>query len=182
MPDWLKPVWVQFLVAVAVLAAFGALAGVVWQWVWTPPVGVVLDHEWVPVSETSISQQFSATGWYVVVGSIAGLLAGALVALVLDRSPLVTLLGVVLGSLLGAWLMYVVGVALGPADHQELARTAEEGTRLPRALSVSGASPWVALPAGAMVSLALVFLGLAAVHRTAESQRDTPAEDREPAA
>lgn len=172
--DSLRPALVQLALAVAVLAAVGVVAGAVWQWVWTPPTGVVLDHRWVADSEASLRGTFSATGWYVVVGSVAGLVGGALVALFLDRVPLVTLLGVVLGSALGAWLMFVVGVALGPADPQGLAGAADEGTRLPAALAVSGASPFIALPAGALIALTLVFLGLSAVHRaqsedTAES-------------
>jgi len=157
---------VQLALAVAILAVAGVVAGVVWHWAWTPPSGAVVDHRWVAEDEASLRGQFSGTGWYVVVGSVAGLVAGALAALLLDRTPLLTLLGVVLGSVLGAWLMYLVGVALGPSDPAELARTAKDGTHLPAALSVSGASPFIALPAGALVAVALVFLGLSAVQRS----------------
>ena len=162
----LRPALLQLALAVVILAAAGVVAGVVWQWVWTPPAGVVVDHRWVAEDEASLRGQFTGTGWYVVVGSAAGLVGGALVALFLDRTPLLTLLGVVLGSALGAWLMFVVGVALGPSDPTVLARTAEEGTHLPAALDVSGTSPWIALPAGALVAVALVFLGLSAVQRS----------------
>lgn len=164
----LRPALVQLALAIAVLAVAGVLAGVVWEWVWTPPHGAVLDHTWKPLDESSLRGQFTGTGWYVVVGSIAGLVGGALVALFLDRQPLVTLLGVLVGSALGAWLMYVVGVALGPDDPVEAARTAKDGTHLLGSLDVSGASPWIALPAGALVALTLVFLGLSAVHRSTE--------------
>jgi hypothetical protein len=166
MPDGVRPALVQLAIAVLVLCAAGALAGVVWEWVWSTPTGVVVDHKWVAESEASLRGQFSGTGWYVIVGSIAGLLAGAVVALFVDRYPFVTLAGVAVGSLLGAALMYRVGVALGPADAAHLARTAKEGTHLPAALSISGKSPWIAFPAGALVALALVFLGLSAVRRS----------------
>jgi hypothetical protein len=67
--------------------------------------------------------------------------------------------------MLGAALMYRVGVALGPSDPVRAASSAKEGAHLPAQLAVSGGSPWIAFPAGALVALALVFLGLSAVHR-----------------
>lgn len=151
---------VEVLVVVAVLAAVGALAGVVWEWVWTAPRGVVTQHEWVPMDAENLQAEFTATGWYVVIGSVAGLLTGAVVALLLDRVPLLTLAGVVVGSVLGAWLMLRVGAALGPPDPHRLAETAKDGAHLADQLKVSRWSPWIAFPGGALVGLALVFIGL----------------------
>jgi ABC-type antimicrobial peptide transport system permease subunit len=128
-----------------------------------------------------MSEQFSATGWYVVVGTVAGLVGGAIAALLLYRAPILTLVGVTIGAVLGAYLMYVVGVARGPADHHELARTAAEGTRLPRALSVSGASPWLALPVGALIAVAVVFLVGALLISVAGAAVE-PADNQEPVA
>jgi uncharacterized membrane protein YeaQ/YmgE (transglycosylase-associated protein family) len=154
-----RRVLAQFVLTVAVLAAIGALAGVVWEWLWTPTVGVVVNHTWTAGDAIGLQEQFSGTGWYVVVGVVAGVVAGVLVALAFDRAPLLTLAAVVVGSALGAWLMLRVGVALGPPDPQELAKTAEDGTRLAGALAVSGRSPWIAYPAGALLGLLVVFLG-----------------------
>jgi hypothetical protein len=156
---------VQALVVVAAVAAVGAVAGVVWEWVWSPPSGVVVHHQWVATSEAALRAEFTGTGWYVVVAVVAGLLAGAVVALVADRRPLLTLAALVAGTALGAWLMRLVGVALGPGDPVGIARTARAGTHLPDMLRVSGASPYVAYPTGALVALAVVFLGLSAVHK-----------------
>ncbi|HEU5036014.1 MAG TPA: hypothetical protein VFT70_03335 [Nocardioides sp.] len=166
MPDRLRPALVQAGLAVLVLAVVGVLAGVVWEWVWTAPVGVVVDHKWVALDEANLRDQFSGTGWYVVVAAVAGLVGGAVVALFLDRVPLATLLGVVVGSLLGAMLMYRVGLALGPGDPLQAAADAKEGAHVPAQLVVTGHSAWIALPAGALVALALVFLGLSTVHRS----------------
>lgn len=159
-PD-LRTGLVQLVIAVVALAAVGALAGVVWEWVWTAPVGVVADHRWVAEDEAGLRAQFSGTGWYVVVAGVAGLVAGIVVGLVLTRVPLLTLVGVLLGSVLGAWLMMRVGVALGPPDPHTLARTAHDGTHLPAQLSVVRWSPYTSLPVGALVGLAVVFLALA---------------------
>lgn len=165
MPDGLRPALVQLGIAVLLLAAAGALAGVVWEWVWTAPMGVVVDHKWVALDEANLRGQFTGTAWYVVVAAVAGLVGGALAALFLDRVPMATLVGVVLGSLLGALLMYRVGLALGPGDPVRAATAAKEGAHLPARLAVSGHSAWIALPAGALIALTLVFLGLSAVHR-----------------
>lgn len=150
----------QLGLVVAALAAVGALAGVVWQWLWTPTVGVVVDHRWTAGDALGLQHEFSGTGWYVVVGLVAGLVAGIAVALLVDRVPLLTLAAVVVGSALAAWMMLLVGSALGPPDPAIAARTADDGTRLPMELSVTGRSPWIALPSGALVGLLVVFIGL----------------------
>ncbi|ABL82551.1 hypothetical protein [Nocardioides sp. JS614] len=152
---------VQLLIGVVVLAAAGALAGVVWEWVWTAPAGVVADHRWLAEDEAGLRGQFSGTGWFVIVATITGLLAGGLVATFLDRVPLLTLLTVILGSAVGTWVMLSVGSALGPPDPTQLALTAKNGTHLPDELDVSRRTPWVSMPAGALVALTLVFFGFA---------------------
>jgi hypothetical protein len=177
MPDRLRPALLQAGLAVLVLAVAGVLAGAVWEWVWTPPTGVVVDHEWVALDESSLRGQFSGTAWYVIVGAVAGLVGGAVAALFLDRVPLATLVGVVVGSVLGALLMYRVGIALGPGDPVHAAATADEGAHLPARLAVSGHSAWIALPAGALVALTLVFLGLSAVHRSDVGDADPVTRD-----
>jgi hypothetical protein len=163
---------VQFVLAVLVLAAVGAVAGVVWDWLWTAPVGVVVDHRWVAEDEAGLRGQFSGTGWFVVVASVAGVLGGGLVALFLDRVPLMTLLAVAVGSAVATWLMLEVGAALGPTDPAQLALAAKDGTHLPGELSVSQHSPWVSLPVGALVALMLVFIGLSSARRVVEEPAD----------
>jgi len=146
-----------------VLAAFalaGAVAGFVWERVWTPATGVVLDHEWRPDGALALQQQFSGTGWYVVVGTAAGLLLGLVATLLVDRVPLLTLVAVLAGSALAAWLMLRVGVALGPEDPRDLAASASDGTRLPARLEVSGWSPFIAFPVGALIGLVIILIGL----------------------
>jgi hypothetical protein len=155
-----KQVVLQLGLVVAALAAVGALAGVVWQWLWTPTIGVVVDHRWSAGVAIGLQHEFSGTGWYVIVALVAGLVAGIAVALLADRVPLLTLAALVVGSALAAWLMLVVGTALGPPDPDVAARTADDGTRLPMQLTVTGYSPWIALPSGALLGLLFVFIGL----------------------
>ena len=158
-----RPRALPVLGPVLVVLAFalgGVAAGFVWERLWSPPSGVVVDHRWGPADAVALQQEFSGTGWYVVVAVVTGLLLGLGAALLADRTPVLTLAAVVGGAALGAWLMLRGGVALGPADPQRLAATAEDGTRLPAQLSVSGWSPYGALPLGALVGLILVFIGL----------------------
>ncbi|MGZ4450010.1 MAG: hypothetical protein ACXVW4_09475 [Nocardioides sp.] len=151
---------VQVVGILAVFAAAGALAGVVWEWLWSPPSGVVVHHQWFQ-DEAGLRGDFSGTGLYVVVAAVAGLLAAGVVAVVFDRLELLTLVLVLVSAALAGGLMHRVGVALGPADPHHLATTARDGTKLPARLSVSGDSPYRAFPGGAMVGLVIVFFGLA---------------------
>lgn len=157
------PAIIQAGIVVAVFAVAGALAGVVWEWLWTPSSGVVVDHEWLQ-GLAGVQAEFSGTGVYVLVAAAAGLLTGVLCALFLDRAELVTLVAVVAGAALAGWIMVQVGHALGPDDPRVLARTTDNGTRLPSDLRVVGASPYVAFPVGATLSLAVVLLGLTKRH------------------
>jgi hypothetical protein len=176
-PDIDNRVALQLGLVVAGLAAVGALAGIVWQWVWTPTVGVVVDHHWTAGDALGLQHEFSGTGWYVVVALVAGLVGGIAVAVLADRVPLLTLAAVVVGSALAVWLMTVVGTALGPPDPAVAAGTADDGTRLPMQLTVTGHSPWFALPSGALIGLVLVFIGLSPRHPapSVESPPDTVA-------
>jgi hypothetical protein len=153
------PVLRQVVVSLVLLAATGAAAGLVWVWLWTPPTGVVLGHQWVQ-DERGLRGDFSGTGSYVAVATVAGLLVAFLIAVLFERAEVITLLTVLAGSVLAAWVMYRVGLALSPADPRTLAETAKDGTRLPGRLVVSGESPFRAFPGGAMLGLVIVYLGL----------------------
>lgn len=149
----------RFALVVAVFVVAGVLAGALWEWIWTPPQGVVIDHELL-LDGDGLRADFSSTALYVLVAAFAGLLLGVLVAVFADRYELVTLVGVVAGSVLAAWLMLQVGEWLGPPDPGPLAATADDYTRIPDDLDVSGTSAFTAFPAGALIGVVVVFIGL----------------------
>lgn len=149
----------QVLLVLVGFAVTGALAGVVWEWVWTPATGVALGREFL-LDGGGLRSEFSGTALYVVVGTLAGLLLGVLVAVRAERHELLTLVSVLVGAVLAGWLMLRVGTALGPPDPDTLARTAEDHTPIQDELRVSGRSPFVAFPGGALVGLIVVFIGL----------------------
>ena len=159
-PEPLPPVHRLVLRAVGVLTAYaaaGAAAGWVWFRLWTPPDGVVADGRWY-TTETGLRQAASGTWWYGVVALVTGLLLGAVTALVCRRGELLTLMAVVAGSALAAWLMWVVGRHLSPPDPALLARSSPDDAHLQGALTVGGVSPFLALPIGSLTGLAAVLL------------------------
>ena len=150
---------VQMALTIGSFAGAGALSGWLWFRLWTPPRGVVVEQRWFPdPAEAGLRADFPGTGWYVLVALAGGMLLGAGCAYLLDRSELATLVAVVVGSALAAWVMVEVGVRLGPPDPDVLARTAEDGTRLPGRLEVSRLPPKLSYPAGALLGLAMVYL------------------------
>ena len=159
------------LLVVAASVVVGALAGVVWEWVWTPPSGIAYQGRWV-LDEDGLPSEFSGTGWYVVVAAAAGILLGAGTALATRDDEVVSLVAVAVGAVLAGWLMFYVGHGLGPPDPRSVAPGADDLTAIVGDLRVGGAgvhprlyaldSPaFVALPAGALLAFAALLLSLA---------------------
>ncbi|VXB71570.1 hypothetical protein [Nocardioides sp. AX2bis] len=152
-----RDAWRPLVVLVGLVVA-GALLGVLWsQLVWTPPPGTVQGGQWFPLDERALSLQTRGTSSYVLVAAVGGLLLGVLAALVGTRRELLTLLAVVLGGAVAAYVMWQVGTWLGPADPVAVAADAPDGTSVPGALTVAGATPFLTLPAAALAGLAAVF-------------------------
>jgi hypothetical protein len=145
-------------IILGVFAVAGALAGVVWELLWTPPTGVAHQGEFV-MDGPALRAEFGGTGSYVLISAALGLVLGVVLTVLCDEDELVTLIAVAAGAVLAAWLMREVGSALGPPDPRELARTLEDYTELPADLRVRG-SAWVAFPAGALTGALVVLLGV----------------------
>lgn len=169
MSDGLIPAARQVVTIVVGLALVGALAGAVWEWVWTPPQGVAFEGEFV-LDLAGLRSDFSGTGLYVVVGVVAGLLAGAVAGFATRRREVLTLVAVTAGAVLAAWVMLRVGVALGPPDPDPIAAAAEDYTPIVSDLRVVGTSPYVALPGGALLGLIATLLGVTRHHRVRPSR------------
>lgn len=148
---------VEALVALVVFAAVGAGAGWLWYRLWDPPIGTVLDGTWGYDNFDELGSVFSATGLYVVIGLLGGLLLGVLTALLCRRSELVTLLAVAVGGAVAGYLCYRVGLSLSPPDPTTLAAGLPDGESLPDDLTMPGRSPFVAWPLGALLGLTIVY-------------------------
>lgn len=158
------------LLVLAGFAVVGSLGGLGWEAWWTPPTGVVLEGTWFP-DDQGVRDQFSATGRFVIVGLICGVLAGAACAWLVDRVELLTLGAVVAGSVLATWLMLQVGEAVAPPDPQVRAAEVADDTELPGTIEVTGTGAYAALPAGALTGLVVVFIGLSPARKDSTKPR-----------
>lgn len=158
---------VRAAVVLATFAVVGAIAGVVWEWVWTPPLGIVYRGEWI-LEPSGPDYDFSGTGWYVVIALVAGLITAAVLGWVLVAGELTTLVAAAVGSVLAGWLMFTVGHTLGPPDPRPLAEARDDLERLPSDLRVAGSDPdeapysiagsaFLAFPLGTVVGLSVVW-------------------------
>ena len=159
---WRATLWPGLRQAAVIVVAFavtGVVGGFLWEALWSPVKGEVAKHVWYPVSwDRAEPTDFAGTGWYVVIGLVIGVLVGGLAAWLLDRAEVVTLAAVVVGGLLAAYLMRVVGLHRGPGDPQRLAKTAANGTKLPSELTLANWWLLAVVPAGALAALSVVFL------------------------
>lgn len=144
--------WRAVLVTLVLFALAGAAAGAIWEWLWTPPTGIVLKQGFY-LDEVGLPNAFSGTGWYCLVAGAAGVLSGVAVATAWWRSPYATLYLGGLGSLLATLLMVLVGTRLGPSDPAVLARDLPDLTRLVSDLRVETWVAYLAWPVGTLAGL-----------------------------
>lgn len=164
-PGWRRHL-LSFLGLVGAGGLTGVLTGWLWEVVWTPPTGAAWKGEWL-LDPEGVGNDVDSTGWYTVIGLVAGIVLGAIAARWVRAAPLVVLAGVVVGALLHAWVMYQVGHALGPEDPRLLARSAEDWEPIVSDLTLAGVdNRWwpftstatLAPVVGALVSLVGIFL------------------------
>jgi len=168
LPDTPTRTWTRVLAAFVALPLAGVVAGMLWEWVWRPPTGVVVRRRWLQ-DPVSLGADFAATGWYVVLAVVLGLVVAGLLTWLLPGNEVASVVAVVAAGLVAGWLMYEVGHALGPPDPVLLARGADPGTVLPDDLTLGGVDhrprflaldpPVVlAFPGGGLLGLAAVAL------------------------
>jgi hypothetical protein len=148
------------LVELVAYVVVGAVAGVVWEWVWSPPTQVVQQHQLFYTDYGSLRQVFTGTGLYVLVSVVASALTALAAGLLTRRHELLMLAAVTLGSLAAAYTMHAVGVALGPPDPTALAKTAADGTHMSAQLVVNGKTPYLVWPMVSLFVLSLVFFAM----------------------
>ena len=137
----------------------GAVAGVVWEWVWTPPGEVIQQHQIFYDGYASLRRVFTGTGLYVLVGAGASAIVALVVCLRTRRRELLVLVLVLVGSVLGAAVMWWVGTHLGPSDPKALAAHTVARTRVSGDLKVAGKSPYLVWPMASLLVLAIVYFG-----------------------
>ena len=128
-----------------VLLLLGLVAGVVWPQL-VDPVVFTRTADDVASGEVALAEQFDADGWYVVLAAVAGVVAGVVLTLWRDRDPVATVVLLLLGSCVAAWVMQQVGTALGPPDAREALRDAAVGTTAPDRTTVRATAAYAVWP------------------------------------
>lgn len=163
------------LVASAGAAALGGW----WWWSWWGPAikGNIFEprqhhYQWFPQpTDPGEAHLTRATYEYVVIAFVLALLIGALVALVGRNRPLVALVLAVACGALGAWVMWQVGTSLSPLDPSRWADKAHACTSashcpsFPGQMSVTGWTPYLTWPLGALLGFLVVMLTLSGQRR-----------------
>lgn len=178
VPGWFGP-GSPVRTALAILLAYavvGALAGVVWEWVWSPPGQVIEKHQVFYDSYASLRRVFDGTGLYVLVGAVASALLALVISLLTRGRELLVLALVVIGSALAAALMWRVGTLLGPADPATLAAHTTARTEVSGQLTVQGKSPYVIWPFMSLIVLSGVFFAWPGRAATSTSPSTTPSD------
>lgn len=149
-------------VVVAAGAALGALGGWLWYHWWAPAnTGTIYDTtlgvRWFDITDHGITHQFDGPAQYAVIALGLGALLGSAAALLGHRQALAALGGLVLGSALAAYASWAVGTALSPPDPEEFATKANIGKEYPAALELSGWTPLLCWPLGALAAFCLTI-------------------------
>ncbi|MEZ5095139.1 MAG: hypothetical protein R2731_02870 [Nocardioides sp.] len=127
------------VIALAFVLA-GVAAGWLWEAWWRPPSGLAFNHRFF-LDDQGLQRDFAGTGTYVLVAAGTGLALGSLLGALFRRRALLTLVAVVVGASVAAWVMARTGHALGPADPSVAARTSQDFDPLDADLRVVGLTP-----------------------------------------
>ncbi|MFD2080271.1 hypothetical protein SAMN05421678_110148 [Actinopolymorpha cephalotaxi] len=100
-----------FWVVAVVLVAAGAIAGLVWAWTAPSPHVAMTMTELGPFpnDEEQAARLVSMDGWYAALGAGTALVLGTVLATLFLRHGLVTVAGLLAGSVLAAFAAVVVG-------------------------------------------------------------------------
>ena len=145
------------LVVLAAAALLGVLIGLLWPQL-ADPVTVVRTESGLVRDEVALAEQFDALGWYSVLSEVGGGLLGAVMLAWRRTDEVVTLVAVVAGAFLAAWLAARVGLAVGPGDPAAVLSEAAEGDTAPAALTLDAAAAYWVMPLFATLGALLYLL------------------------
>jgi hypothetical protein len=147
------------LVVVAALA--GAIlafpAAEVWLHLADPPAGE-LTRSGVALGEVQLNQQSGVTLWFLVVGAVAGLLAGLVVGWLGRRRGMVAVVAVVVLCAVGAWLSAYLGIHVFGPDEKAEAADASIGDLVVSELSVGTFLAYLGWPIGGLLGACAALL------------------------
>jgi len=146
------------VIAVAV-ALVGLLLGVLW-WRLAPQIPLISDDQAVYLKDTEGEQAIGVDGTFTLLALAFGLVSAVVVFLVRRRGGVPLVVGLTVGSLLGAVIAWRFGVWLGPtSDVAAHAREAGKGVTFAGPMELGAKGALLAWPiASLLVHLALTAL------------------------
>jgi hypothetical protein len=146
------------LLSLLAMAVLGVVAGVLWAQL-ADPVVATRTAEGVASGEGEVGKQVTADGWFTVIGLVGSALVALGLMLRRGADALVTLLALVAGSLVAAWICVQVGGLVGPAPAAETLAREAVGKTAEDQLSVHTWVAYLAWPFGVVVGSLVVLLG-----------------------
>jgi hypothetical protein len=159
-----------------VLGVIGAIA---WWLLVDPAMFTKAPDGGLAMGEGQLGKQFGTDGWYVVVAFVLGVLAGSVLTWWRSRDPVLTSGLLLVGSVLAATVMSLLGKVLGPTDPSSLASTVAVGARLPTQLEVGANASYLMWPI-AVLAGALFLLWSPPAERDRPADHDDRPELTEP--
>lgn len=142
--------------------ALGLVGGVLWWALCEPAAFTVTGDGGIAMGEVELAKRFDPDAWYAVIAAVLGLVSGTAVTWWRSRDHLLTSGLLIVGSVVAAALMSVLGGWLGPADPSTLATTAETGAQLSAALTVDAAVTYLVWPVTVLLGALVVLWSPAA--------------------
>src|SRR4051812_29298038 len=146
------------VVVLGIFVVLGLLTGVLW-WLLAPSPEFTKVRGGGTMDEVGLGRQFGAVAWYVAIATMTGLISGIALTWWRDRDPLLLSGLLLIGSVVAALLMGLVGHALGPGDPQAVLATARIGTKVPDQLHVEAHAAYLAWPVSVLVGALLILWG-----------------------
>ena len=143
------------IVLVAFLVA-AVVAGALWPQL-IDPVIVERAEQGVLTDEVALGDRFDNVGWYALLAGAFGLLLGVVLAASRRAHEVVTLLAVLLGACLAAWLSAQVGTWLGPDDPNQVLQDAKVGATAEDRVLLDTDVAYLVWPISAMVGSVVVL-------------------------
>ncbi|MBU2696582.1 hypothetical protein ABFU82_04575 [Nocardioides sp. WV_118_6] len=172
--------------ALAVPPVLGALLGAAGGWLWwtwwgPAPQGKIYDTtagpHWYPNPfDPGITSDFNGTATFVAVGFGLALVLGLVAGWVARKVAVPGLVALAVGAGLGTLVMYLLGESFSAPDPASLIASHKIGDVLPGHLHVSGWTPYLAWPVGALLGYLVVLLSLSAESAPPAQPSSVPAQ------
>lgn len=160
-----------------VLGAFlvaAAVVGAIWPHV-VDPVVVERTDVGLLTDEIALADRFDAVGWFTLLGGGFGIVLGALLVASRRTNEIVTLLAVVAGAFLAAWLSARLGTWWGPADPNQVLAHAKVGATAPDQVTLDASAAYLAWPIGALIGATVVLWSSSRTSATPAGATEPPA-------